>query len=65
MLSAIYNYVFGYVKVKCDNCNRELVMKNDKFLNSGNISCSHGCTFELYNKFEKERELNRIKEIEK
>ncbi len=26
MLSSIYNYITGYVKVKCSNCNRELLM---------------------------------------
>lgn len=54
MLNSLYNYVFGYTKVNCSNCNTELIVKN--FIKSGDISCSNSCTFELYNKFQRERE---------
>ena len=56
MLNSIYNYITGYTKVKCSNCNRELTVKNNDSIKYGEISCSNGCTFELYNKFQRERE---------
>ncbi len=56
MLSSIYNYITGYVKVNCSNCNRELTMYYKDIIPKVEISCSHGCTFELYNKYCKYRE---------
>ena len=55
MLSSIYNYLKGYVKVNCSNsnCNREIVMYNRDIIPGVEISCSHTCTFELYNRINK------------
>jgi hypothetical protein len=54
--ATIYNYLTGYVKVKCSNCERELLMYYKDIIPKVEISCSHGCTFELYNKYCKTRE---------
>ncbi len=44
MLSAIYNYIFGYTEGECINCKRKLLVKKD-IINS-NISCTIGCAME-------------------
>ena len=49
--SSIYNYFAGYVNVKCSNCNRELLIYYKYIMPNSDISCSHGCSFELYKKF--------------
>ncbi len=54
--TTIYNYLTGYVKVKCSNCDRDLLMYYKDIIPNIEISCSHGCTFELYNKYCKTRE---------
>ena len=54
--ASIYNYLAGYVKVNCKNCNGELTMYYKDVIPNIDISCSHGCTFELYNKYCKLRE---------
>ncbi len=45
----------GYVYVKCSNCHREIYMKSNDIIESVEISCSHGCTFELYRKHEQNK----------
>ncbi len=59
MLTSLYNYIFGYVYVKCENCNRELCVKSNIITEGSHISCSNGCTFELYNKLEKKDNKKR------
>jgi hypothetical protein len=58
MLTSIYNYIFGYIKVNCVNCNREMMVQQKYFTHTTNISCSHGCTFEYFNKSIKKDEKN-------
>jgi hypothetical protein len=58
MLRSIYNYIMGYVYIKCSNCNREIYMKSNDIIEGVDISCSHGCTFELYRKHEQNK-LNK------
>ncbi len=55
--SSIYNYFAGYVKVNCSNCNVELLMYYKDIIPNVEISCSHGCSFELYEKFCKTRDV--------
>ncbi len=55
--SSIYNYLSGYIKVNCSNCNRDLKMHYKDIIPNVEISCSHGCTFQLYEKFCKTRDV--------
>ncbi len=58
MLTSIYNYIFGYIKVNCINCNREMVVQKKLIFDTINISCSNGCTYEYFNKTMKNEEKN-------
>ncbi len=50
MLSAIYNYIFGYTEGKCINCKRKLLVKKD--IANSNISCTIGCALGYMKKLE-------------
>ena len=51
MLKNLYYYLCNYKLVKCENCSNEMYLKQPTY---GTVSCSHGCTFALYNKYCKE-----------
>ena len=45
MFSILYNYVFGYIKVKCYNCDNMVYIKYDINTKGTLISCSNSCTY--------------------
>ncbi len=52
----IYNYLFGYGEVKCCNCGFKMTVKNPN--PNALYSCSNGCTFEAYNRMQKNENKN-------
>ena len=58
----LYYYLFNYKLVKCDNCQYEMYIKLPIY---GLVSCSNGCTFSLYNKYNKEDNKDDNKEDNK
>ena len=46
MLTTIYNYIFGYIVIKCKKCNKEMTLKTKNYFSNMDYYCSNSCGYD-------------------
>ena len=45
MFKSIYNYLFGYIEIKCKKCERPMTMQTKYYCSNLNYYCSNTCGY--------------------
>jgi len=49
MLTEIYNYIFGYITIKCNKCKKDITMSKKNYFTDLTYYCSNSCGY--YNNY--------------